>query len=819
MPNTTDIFAGLHVLLISEDESRTQALGKVLREQQARVGNLKISARDPIALRGADVLVIDTRSAQRTQPRVNEMRADVRARWASVINLDFAKVVSDSGAVQFAVLENAVAPVTAADRALTERARKEQGFSTELLPLGPTRVLRALGMAGTTLQVEFTAGQDLKASLTLSNELLVNCFLERGGTRWEAWKALARVLGLSDATVTISRLQHPSSMNIMEPLDHALQTAAQERATAAAELRDEEPSAIKPERKDDPAPANPFNASGAATAPVAALAAKDFKVQPGRTIMGIAPTIPRPPAAAPAAAPSGGAPAAPAALPNVASAKPAGAGPQPAARPMGGSDLGKPGRTIMGIAPGALPGLGAFGVRRPAPQPPPQPEPVLALTEIPGALASGPAPSASASSAETKPQPEISKVAPVGAPSPLLDGLSLPVPDNSQDRELMPTMPAPAPSEAELHYNEQGESRVERIDRISLGDTPTDPAPPRASQPHGESELEDDTEREETTAITDGSKIDQLREEAARISHGTLPSSGSTLGEDFDGFVAPARNTATKPFDAQALARAAEPMSSEDGSEPLNFSRDESQEETMAMERPKPPSRKGRMIAVALLACFGAGGLGYMSWSRSNAARTAGAPAATQTADAPAARAEPSHPAAEKAAAPAPLAAQPAAADQATAAAPSAAEAQPSAAEAAVDPSAPAPEAEPSAPEVSAKDDGNALEALLKDGARLLAEKNPSMAKPLFEAAVSRDPRNPHAQAGLGQALLDTGEAAKAQTSFEAAVKLRPRRARYRVQLGDALKAQGKLEEARAAWEKALEIDPNDREAPKRLSK
>ncbi len=101
----------------------------------------------------------------------------------------------------------------------------------------------------------------------------------------------------------------------------------------------------------------------------------------------------------------------------------------------------------------------------------------------------------------------------------------------------------------------------------------------------------------------------------------------------------------------------------------------------------------------------------------------------------------------------------------------------------------------------------------------MLAEKNPSMAKPLFEAAVSRDPRNPHAQAGLGQALLDTGEAAKAQTSFEAAVKLRPRRARYRVQLGDALKAQGKLEEARAAWEKALEIDPNDREAPKRLSK
>jgi hypothetical protein len=872
--NTTDILEGLHVLLVSEDEQRTQALGKVLRERRANVGNLKISSRDPIALRGADVLVIDTRSAQNTQGRVNEMRADVRARWASVVNLDFAKVAPDVGALQFALLENAVGPVTAADRALTERARKETSFTTELLPLGPTRILRALGMAGTTLQVEFT-GSHSKASLTLSNELLVSCFLERNGTRWEAWKALARVLGLSDASVTVSRLQHPSAMNIMEPLDQALQTAAQERHASAAEIASEEPSSKastpEPSKAEVKAPEAPKPVLGTPGA-LGAFGNKDMRVQPGRTIMGIAPTIARPappaaaaapaasaaaaPAASAAAAPAASAVAAPAALEargstremsnvvpaapspvaNVASAaKPLPSVPQPPARPAGGGDLGKPGRTIMGIAPGVLPGLGAFGVRTPAKAEPPAPEPAPAPMDTASTPAHVPVPTS----------PELSKVAPV-ANAGLLDGLSLPAPDNSQDRELLPTMPAPAPSEAELHFNELGGSRVERIERVSLGDTPTDPAPPRVSQPHEEEELE--LEGDENTAVTDGAKIDRLREEAARLRNApNLPSSGSTLGEDFAGFTGESRVPApTKPFDASAMARAAEPVAAAKGSTgPLNFPRDESQEETVTMERPKT-ARRGRAIAVGLLLTLAAGEIGYVVYSRSKVANTDPA-AQAQTASATHARAEaptaaaavptPAAPSAaangapvvptektEPVAAPA-VAAAPAATAPAAAAAPVAAAPVATAAPVAVAPaSAPVPEAPANAGEAAATapiegavGDAAALEALIKDGTRLLAEKNPSMAKPLFEAALTHDAKNPHAVAGLGQALLETGNAAAAQTSFETAIKLRPKRARYRVLLGDALKAQGKLEEARAAWEKALEIDPADRDAPKRL--
>ncbi|MFT3925817.1 MAG: tetratricopeptide repeat protein [Myxococcales bacterium] len=826
MPANTNILEGLHVLLVSEDEQRTQALGKALRERRANVGDLKSSSRDPIALRGADVLVIDTRSAQNTQTRVGEMRADVRARWASVVNLDFAKVLPDGGELQFALLENALAPVTAADRALTDRARKEPSFTTDLLPLGPTRILRALGMAGTTLQVEFAVGSEGKASLTLSNELLVSCFMERAGTRFEAWKALARVLGLSDASVTVARLQHPSAMNIMEPLDQALATAAQERHAAAAEIANEDAANKKAEAK--PA-AEPFKPASPASLGSSVSAAKDMRVQPGRTIMGLAPAIarPAPPVPAPPAPKVAAPPPAPTA--NVAAAKPmapVASVPQSGARPAGGAELGKPGRTMMGIAPGSLPALGAFGVRSPAkPEAPEPPAPApMELQPTPTHVA---APGRSMTSGvEAKPVPPAQSAVPE-ADSDLLHNLDF-EPANNQ-RELMPTLPAPAPSEADLHFNELGGSRVERIERVSLGDTPTDPAPPRVSQPGDPMELEG----EEDTAVTQSGKIDEIRAEVAKMRQADLLSdSGSTLGDDFAGFGNDVRApAATVPFDASSLARSAEPTTRvSTGTGPMNFSRDESQEETITMERPESVKRNGRTIALAVLLLLAAGEIGYVVWSRTKQAAppVASAPAAPAT---PAkAEALPSAPAAAAPTAqpPAPTApAAPSAEAQAPAPAAAPAASAPTAAAAAepaaptVAPSAPAPSAAPAA--AAPADEGaanpEALEALIKDGTRLLAEKNPSMAKPLFEAALARDSKNPHAQAGLGQALLELGEPALAQASFETAIKLRPKRSRYRVQLGDALKAQGKNEEARAAWEKALEVDPADRDAPKRLGK
>jgi hypothetical protein len=246
-----DSFEGLHVLLVTEDEARAQAIAKSLRERKAHVGDVRAGAKDPIAMRGADLLVIDARRGSSAAARVAEVRSDVRARWASVASIDYTTLASEDGSVDLRALEGIVSRLAGMDKALTERARKEASFETTLAPLGPTRTLRALALAGPTLHVELTDGA-LTAQVDLADELLVAAFAERKGERWEAWHALARVLGMTDANVVVTHRAHPSAMNIMEPVDQALEGAAQERVRSP-ELFDEpaeELSGLRGERAE-----------------------------------------------------------------------------------------------------------------------------------------------------------------------------------------------------------------------------------------------------------------------------------------------------------------------------------------------------------------------------------------------------------------------------------------------------------------------------------------------------------------------------------------------------------------------------------------
>jgi hypothetical protein len=300
---------------VTEDDARAQAIAKALRERKAHVGDVRAGAKDPIALRGADLLVIDARRVASTEARVGEMRSDVRARWASVATIDYTTLASGEGTVDLRALEGIVSRLAGMDKALTERARKEESFETMLAPLGPTRTLRALALAGPTLHVELTDGT-LKATVDLANELLVAAFAERDGQRSEAWVALARVLGMTDATVSVQHRAHPAAMNIMEPVDQALENAAQERARSpelfASEERGEELSGLRREMREHsaslrepvtaqtkiapatPAPAAPFTAAEQRPS-----LKSDDGVKPaparGRTLTGVAPTtVPQP---------------------------------------------------------------------------------------------------------------------------------------------------------------------------------------------------------------------------------------------------------------------------------------------------------------------------------------------------------------------------------------------------------------------------------------------------------------------------------------------------------------------------------------------
>ncbi len=305
-------------MLVTEDEARAQAIARSLRERRAHVGDVRAGSKDPVALRGADLLVIDARRAPSTDARVAEVRSDVRARWASVATIDYTSLASGDGTVDLRALEGVVSKLAGMDKALTERARKEEEFETGLAPLGPTRTLRALAMAGPTLHVTLEDGA-LKASVDLADELLVAAFAERGGERWEAWTALARVLGMTDANVVVSRRAHPSAMNIMEPVDQALENAAQERARTPelyAEPVTDEISGLLSERRRSapsaaPSDAPPAKASTPAKTPVAASTPAPTKSAPASSPP--APATVTTPSIAPAAASFATAPTSPAA--------------------------------------------------------------------------------------------------------------------------------------------------------------------------------------------------------------------------------------------------------------------------------------------------------------------------------------------------------------------------------------------------------------------------------------------------------------------------------------------------------------------------
>jgi hypothetical protein len=283
------------VLLVTEDDARAQAIAKALRERKAHVGDVRAGSKDPVALRGADLLVIDARRGASTEARVDEVRSDVRARWASVATIDYATLASGDGTVDLRALEGIVSRLAGMDKALTERARKESSFETLLAPLGPTRTLRALALAGPTLHVELDAGE-LKATVALADELLVAAFAERDNQRWDGWTALARVLGMTDANIRVERRNHPAAMNIMEPVDQALENAAQERARApeqfATEERSEEISGLLKQRREHAA-REPVTAQ-AQIIPAAASSAAPR----ARTLVGVPPpSIPAPAAA------------------------------------------------------------------------------------------------------------------------------------------------------------------------------------------------------------------------------------------------------------------------------------------------------------------------------------------------------------------------------------------------------------------------------------------------------------------------------------------------------------------------------------------
>jgi hypothetical protein len=843
---SSDIFQGLHVLLVTEDDLRAKALTKALRDHRARVGDLRTGARDSATFHGADLVIIDEKNQVNAEPKLTELRRDVRARWASSVAIDYEKLVKADGSVLLAMLAELVAPLVETDRKLTALAREETSFQTALAPLGPSRILRALSLSGHTLLVELRH-PTLSASLELSNELLVCASATRDQKRWEAWSALVRILGLSDAQVAVSRRSFTSAMNIMEPVDQALEVAAQERHCSAAQIAEEEAEAARlanpppkaaPARPPGPPPAPGYLAPRPPARPPPAPGS------PQRTLLGITPGLPAvagPLAASKAAPPP--APMQPARPSHAAQAETA--APRYAHRP--GQPAGKrPMATLLGVSPNEIPGLAELRAQSANTQT----APADARAPLPSGANPAPGGSASAFDAPTARIAVEDLFDPLDDMVALAAPLSTPLPpppenvvnDNAFERESGPgstgdslqprTLPVQRPAEqaAASNFDPFGE---------------TEPPPPKPAHP----ELDDLDDDEPPTRIYSSPPdvLAAIREERSGAKAAPSAASQSSTPPPADrasqveetwvvkrGFDKPTRRRGVLAAALILLALAGV----------LTFAalRDRGQDAARVSAAPPQaapsaaPAPPGELAEPAQAAAEPTPGTPTPATPPSHEAP---APAGTPAPAAPAAAA-PEHAAAAQGAAPHANPAAPAAAAQVPAAparsVPAAAPAEPAPAAQSEPARAPLPSATTAAAQGAAPSPASATGAaeqtvgvagvaaaetedaasMLKRAQRLLAS-DPSAARELFEQVRTVDNVNPHAHAGLAAALLKLKQPATALSHAQAAARLRPKRAHYHVVLGDVLAALGRQEEAQAAWNRALEVDPNDTQAAARL--
>ena len=101
-------------------------------------------------------------------------------------------------------------------------------------------------------------------------------------------------------------------------------------------------------------------------------------------------------------------------------------------------------------------------------------------------------------------------------------------------------------------------------------------------------------------------------------------------------------------------------------------------------------------------------------------------------------------------------------------------------------------------------------QALLQQSIEFLKANQPERALPLLQQAVALDPKNPDAQALLGEALLDTGHPDQALPHLEQAARLRPTDSPTIFNLGVAQLESGRAPQAFETLSRLAARDPTE---------
>ncbi len=228
------IFQGLRIILVDTDASRADTLSQELRARGSVVAVADPSARGIERARGLDpqVVIVDAAGIDGTGFEVvRAIRRDVRLRWAAMLVAPWAEIWPENAATpDLAELALRLAPLVTHDRELRVRATEEPKFDARLEVTGPSRLLRVLASLPGPFHIRV---QSRKATVEVdvAEGLVVGAKATRAaGDELEGMRALAALLVMASARVTIERRPNPATANVMAPVEEALARASQEAA-------------------------------------------------------------------------------------------------------------------------------------------------------------------------------------------------------------------------------------------------------------------------------------------------------------------------------------------------------------------------------------------------------------------------------------------------------------------------------------------------------------------------------------------------------------------------------------------------------------